>query len=479
MLFKIKTFLYDTIKHIVEENGTVRYRLLHSVDVLLYVYWLIRALFVSLMFLDPERFPLYRYDYVSLYFLQYRKILNKFFMIILILITLVGLLGIKTFFFNHMDELFFQIVYDCIVYNTDQYYKSQDTDKNIAMKMSKRFENYKQQFANDHRLLSKIIPRFLVDRLFRIRVCIDSWLQLDRVDRNLFENRNKMRLFPNANRKSRKNLLLFVLIIDFCNHILHIFVALVIIVTSIVIIPQVLQFESVKNSLVLKICFMIEAILFAHNTLFLMQCALIVCGTILATYYIFRNQLAHMNQNFMKILKNSRNRKPINMIVLKELRFIYIEHNTLAYYVLHSDKYTLSQPLYYFALFSIPINVLFMCELIVEDIPAQTQFVFILIALIHVITGLIPFITLAHVSNAFHKIKDYIPAMQLQLNRSTHIRMKLKYDDLYERLMHGKKIAFTFGYLGNLTFRGLFEAFLGYFVAFFLIMGFYMRKHST
>ena len=131
---------------------------------------------------------------------------------------------VKTFFFNHMDELFFQIVYDCIVYNTDQYYKSQDTDKNIAMKMSKRFENYKQQFANDHRLLSKIIPRFLVDRLFRIRVCIDSWLQLDRVDRNLFENRNKMRLFPNANRKSRKNLLLFVLIIDFCNHILHIFV---------------------------------------------------------------------------------------------------------------------------------------------------------------------------------------------------------------------------------------------------------------
>ena len=237
--------------------------------------------------------------------------------------------------------------------------------------------------------------------------------------------------------------------------------------------PELYYYEMVQNSWLLKLSLIIEAILFVHNSFVSIQCAMLLSGTLLATFNAFHNQLANMNQNFMKILRNSRQRKPINMTVLKELRFIHIEHNTLAYYVLQSDKYTLSRPLYYFALFSIPINVLFMCELIVEDIPAQTEFVFILIALIHVITGLIPFITLAHVSSAFHKIKDYIPAMQLQLNRSTHLRMKLKYDDLYERLMHGKKIAFTFGYLGNLTYRGLFEAFLGYIAAFFLIVGFY------
>ncbi|KAH9497879.1 hypothetical protein DERF_013826 [Dermatophagoides farinae] len=82
MLFKIKTFLYDAIKHIVEENGTLSYRLLHSVDFLFCFYWLIRVLFLLLMFLDPERFPLYRYDYASLYFWNHRNILNKFFMII-------------------------------------------------------------------------------------------------------------------------------------------------------------------------------------------------------------------------------------------------------------------------------------------------------------------------------------------------------------------------------------------------------------
>ncbi|KAH7645327.1 hypothetical protein HUG17_0865 [Dermatophagoides farinae] len=225
MLPKIKTFLYDAIKHIVEENGTIRYRLLHSVDFSLYIYWLIRALFISLIFIDPEKFPLYRYDYASLYFWNHRNILNKFFMIIGILLVLIGLLGIRTFFFNHVDTLSFQIFYDCIVYNMDQYYKSRDTDENIAMKLSQRFEDYQQQFALNHRLLSIIIPR-LFNHWFRIRVWIDSWLQLDRVDRNLFENRNKMRLFPNANRKSRTHVLLFVLIIDFCNHILHIFILL-------------------------------------------------------------------------------------------------------------------------------------------------------------------------------------------------------------------------------------------------------------
>ena len=211
------------MKHIVEQHGTSRFRLLHNTEVILYLYGLIRLLIIGLMFFDSKTFPLYEYDYGSKYFWNHRKILNKFFLIILILIFIAGLHGIKTFFYTHVDTLSFQMQYDCIVYNTDQYYKSRDTDENIAMKLSQRFEDYQQQFARNHRLLSIIIPR-LFNHWFRIRVWIDSWLQFDRVDRNFFENRNKMRLFPNANRKSRTHVLLFVLIIDFCNHILHIFI---------------------------------------------------------------------------------------------------------------------------------------------------------------------------------------------------------------------------------------------------------------
>ncbi|KAH7645332.1 hypothetical protein HUG17_0870 [Dermatophagoides farinae] len=466
MLFQFRHFIYHAMKHIVEQHGTTRFRLLHNTEVILYLYWLIRVLFISLIYLDFEQFPLYKYDYVSLYFWNHRNILNKFFLIILILLILVGLHG-------------FQVLYDCIVYNTDQYYKSRDTDENIAKKLSKRYENYQQQFARNHRLLSKIIPRFLVNHLFRIRVWIDSWLQLDRVDRNLFENQNKMRLFPNANIKSRTYVLLFVLIIDCFNFIEHIIVAISVLIGMFFIVPELATTDIVRNSLIMKFCLFIELILFLVNVLQMFQCAMLLSCSVSAPYQVFHNTLKHLNQKFYAISENSRNGKPIGANELMELRFIYRQHNILCYYEIFTDKDAWSQALYYYALVSIPINVTLMCILIVEDLPLQARFLFLAVTAVHGLTGLIPFMTLADVSSACHKIKDYIPAMQIQLNCLIHLRMKLKYDDLYERLMFGKKIAFTFGYLGDLTYRGLFEAFLGYIAAFFLIMGFYMREHST
>ena len=222
----------------------------------------------------------------------------------------------------------------------------------------------------------------------------------------------------------------------------------------------------------------IELILFLVNMFQMFQCAMLLSCSVSAPFQVFHNTLKHLNQKFYAISENSRIGKPIGANELGELRFIYRQHNILCYYEIFTDKDAWSQALYYYALVSIPVNVTLLCIIIVEDLPGQLESVYILITLIHAITGLIPFLTAAQVSSAFHKIKDYIPAMQIQLNRSTDLRMKLKYDDLYERLMFGKKIAFTFGYLGDLTYRGLFEAFLGYFVAFFLIMGFYMKEHQ-
>ncbi|KAH9497875.1 hypothetical protein DERF_013823 [Dermatophagoides farinae] len=404
MLFYFRHFIYNAMKHIVDEYGTIEYRRLHYADLILYLYWLIRALFISLIYIDPERFPLYRYDYASLYFWDHRRILNKFFVIIVLLLIMGGLLCIKTFYFPKQDddEFRFQVIYDCIVRNTDQYNKSRDTDENIAMKLSQRFENYQQQFARDHRLLSQITP--IAKRMVSFKVWRDSWLEMDRVDKILFEKINKMKLFPYATFKGRSYIVLFILLADCVNYFLH-----------------------------------------------LLYTMLLAC-TIMSTYQAFHSGLSYLNQMFVSILDKSRhhNGKQITRKDVLNLGLIYRQHNKLSYYVLHDDKNTWSKSLYYYALISIPINITLMCELIVEDIPAQTEFVFIVIVVLHVITGVIPFMALAHVSNAFHKIRDHILPMQLKLKRN-YLRTKLKYDDLYERLMHGKKIAFTFGYLERST----------------------------
>nr|XP_027201847.1 uncharacterized protein LOC113795823 [Dermatophagoides pteronyssinus] len=231
-----------------------------------------------------------------------------------------------------------------------------------------------------------------------------------------------------------------------------------------IIFPQVYSLDLVQNSFIMKITLLIEATLIFHNVFALIQCALLLSYTILAIYQVLHCELAIINKNFLKLLKKLQNGHRINTKELKQLKFILNQHITLSYYILRPDKTTWSQALYYYALISIPINVTIMCELIVEDLLPETKLLIIMIAIVHGITGSFPFLLAANMSSDFHSIKDYLPAMQLQLKRSTHLRLKLKYDDLYERLITGRKISYTFGTLGNLTFRGLFEAFLGYII---------------
>ena len=204
------------MKHICEEHGSRKYRLLHNFDIILYLFWLGRILFIGLMYFDPETFPLYKWDYGSGYFWQNRYIFNKFLLIILIFIVLGGFLGLKTFFYQRSDQLSFQVLYDCVVFNTDQYWKSRDSDENVQIKKFRRFRHYRQQFNHDHRFLSMIKP--LANRLVSIRVWLDSWLQMDRIDRKLFQQHNRMRLFPYAPIKGRNYALMFILFIDNCNY---------------------------------------------------------------------------------------------------------------------------------------------------------------------------------------------------------------------------------------------------------------------
>nr|XP_027201854.1 uncharacterized protein LOC113795829 [Dermatophagoides pteronyssinus] len=221
MLFHLKTYLYSSIKHIVEQYGTKQYRLLHIFEIISYIYWLIRLLLIFLMYLDPETFPFYQtMDYASAYIYRYRTLLNKFFFIIGIMMVLISILGIRTFFFHRVDTLSFQILYDCIVYNNDQYYKSLDTKENIQIKLSTRYNHYRQQFQKNYQYLSIINP--LVDRLIWIRVWFDSWLQLDHVDKKLFIEQNKMQLFSHSSLKGRTQILLLNIFADKLIYLIHI-----------------------------------------------------------------------------------------------------------------------------------------------------------------------------------------------------------------------------------------------------------------
>ncbi|KAH9417038.1 hypothetical protein DERP_013152 [Dermatophagoides pteronyssinus] len=326
------------------------------------------------MYLNPEKYPFFEYEYGARFFWQYREIINKFFLIILGFLAFFNMLTIEALYLRPVNTLSFQILYDCIVYNTDQYFKSLDTIENVVIKKSKRFHQYQQNFANNYPILLKIFPNFILETLFSIRVWLDSWLQLDHVDRKLFEQQNRMRLFPHASFKCRYS------------------------------------FEMMKNSLLLNICLTIEAILFVNCAFFMVKLTI---------------------------------RSLFNM-----------------------------------ALISIPMNATVLSEFIIEKMPMQAQFIFIFVACIQGCFCLSPFLVIAIICKDFHHIEQWITIIQLRLKSKKHsIQIKMKFDDLYGRLMFGRKIAFTCGYLGDITFHRLFEGFLIYVMIFFLILGFYVESH--
>ncbi|XP_075677402.1 uncharacterized protein LOC113797018 [Dermatophagoides pteronyssinus] len=288
-----------------------------------------------------------------------------------------------------------------------------------------------------------------------------------------------MRLFPHAIVKCRTNILLFVFIADRCNFIAHIIIVIIIFIAASIIIYQLFSFKVLQNSWLMKSMLFFETIIFIHNTLLLLQCAILLTDSMISTYIIFHNTVKQLNENFIAILKNCLHRNTkISLYEKMKIQFIHRQHNRLAYYLKFTNEDIWSKTFYHFALVSIPINVSIMSELLVENLPIQTQLLFIFVAIIHAISLLVPFMSLAKVSDDFHQIKNQIPSLQFRLKHNQHLRLKLKYDDLYERLMFGRKICYTFGYLGNLTFRGLFEAFLYYIMAFFLVLRFYFESHN-
>uniref|UniRef100_A0A6P6YB55 Uncharacterized protein LOC113790871 n=1 Tax=Dermatophagoides pteronyssinus TaxID=6956 RepID=A0A6P6YB55_DERPT len=140
------------------------------------------------------------------------------------MLALIAMLGIRTFYFHPVDTASFQVLYDCIVYNTDQYYQ--------------------------------INP--LINLFISIRVWLDSWLELDQVVQELFEKQNHMRMFLYATIKGRSRCLLLVMIADLLTYGFHIFLAIASIPCAIIILPVIFQYNMVQNSWIFKFTFIIE-----------------------------------------------------------------------------------------------------------------------------------------------------------------------------------------------------------------------------
>ena len=98
------------------------------------------------------------------------------------------------------------------------------------------------------------------------------------------------------------------------------------------------------------------------------------------------------------------------------------------------------------------MNVCFMCILIFGHPSQSEKFLYIFITVLHAFSSILPTASLAHIYNYILNIRKYISRSIPYLG---HLRLKLKYEQLYGHLMYGNLYCFTFGYIGPVTYTTL------------------------
>ena len=119
--------------------------------------------------------------------------------------------------------------------------------------------------------------------------------------------------------------------------------------------------------------------------------------------------------------------------------------------------------MYTFLCTNIPINIYIMRRIVFKrDQPWLDVFIAWFVALLQFGGAVAVFLPIAWCNTVYHAPKRFIPRLQFMM--AAHYRWlpsKLKYDDLYNRLMHGPKITVAIGPVNAITYWAFIEVCLG------------------
>ncbi|OTF74909.1 hypothetical protein BLA29_005277, partial [Euroglyphus maynei] len=167
----------------------------------------------------PDSFPLYRYDYFANFIWKNRDIYEEFLFILSILVLSIIVVGIYTFYLGDTESLDFQVLYDLMVRNVEQYRRCCIRNPVI---IENAIKVRRQKYLEKRLKHRTIIPLVIYGQWYWLKAWLDSWLEMEsfRLDRQLFM-KNPMKLFSNTSLRTRVYLVLYMIIQDGFNFILH------------------------------------------------------------------------------------------------------------------------------------------------------------------------------------------------------------------------------------------------------------------
>ncbi len=170
-------------------------------------------------------------------------------------------------------------------------------------------------------------------------------------------------------------------------------------------------------------------------------------------------------------------RLPSVVALLPIFRFLK-EHNLVCYQVLSGSQQLWSRLIFGVLLTQAPINIVFLRRLFSERTPNSLRFLFAIFILVQLAIYGIIFVPLSWCYSVYHSPAKLFPRMLMQMSsnllffggrrRQFWLLGKLKYDDLYGRLMRGPRIAVFIGPLHAITYLSSLEVCTRHFSFLFL-----------
>ena len=114
-----------------------------------------------------------------------------------------------------------------------------------------------------------------------------------------------------------------------------------------------------------------------------------------------------------------------------------------------------------YILTNIPISIYYVRRLFFVDQPFIEALTELIILGIEIISDMVIFGPMAWCCQVYHSPKKFIPKLQLMLRGHRCIPLKLKLDDLYNRLVRGPKMATTIGPMHPITYSSTVEVCMG------------------
>ncbi len=199
----------------------------------------------------------------------------------------------------------------------------------------------------------------------------------------------------------------------------------------------------------------------------LVRYAILFTGSIFLGTFTLTGYLIEGQARLEKLLAQWRLPLPIRFKPLFE-QFI-VDHNLTCYLVVEGSRRLFGNVLLGFLYTQIPMNVLFLRRIVLFTYTDLTLTVILSIAVfVQLAISANVFLPFAWCCTVYHRPKRFIVKFQGMTRGVAWLPTKIKYDNLYGRLIRGPKIAITIGPLAEVTYFTTAEFVLTY-IAYLLL----------